>query len=270
MRLDGKTVLITGSGTGIGEATALRCAENGATVVSTDVDAEAAEATAASIREDGTDEQSSSSSHSTSSRENGEATSYELDVTDDDRFHEVVDEVAAERGLDVLVNNAGIGHPPSSVEDTDASVRDYVVDVNINGTWNGCHAALPVMKEQGSGSIVNMASVGGMLGFPYQSVYALTKAAVINFTRAVAAEAGPAGVRANAICPGFVDTQLSEAFFAGREDPEAAREETIEQYPLRRLGEPEEIADCVAFLASDAASFVTGHALTADGGFSSS
>ncbi len=253
MRLDDKTVLITGSGTGIGEETALRCAENGATVVSTDVDAEAAEATAASIREDG-----------------GEATSYELDVTDSDRFHEVVDEVAAERGLDALVNNAGIGHPPSSVEDTDASVRDYVVDVNVNGTWNGCHAALPVMKEQGSGSIVNMASVGGMVGFPYQSVYALTKAAVINFTRAVAAEAGPAGVRANAVCPGFVDTQLTEAFFAGREDPEAAREEMIEEYPLRRLGEPEEIADCVAFLASDAASFVTGHALTADGGFSSS
>jgi len=252
MRLDDKTVLITGSGTGIGESTALRCAEAGATVVSTDVDADAAEATAVSIRDDG-----------------GEATSFELDVTDGDRFHEVVDEVAAERGLDVLVNNAGIGHPPSSVEDTDASVRDYVVDVNINGTWNGCHAALPVMKEQGSGSIINMASVGGMLGFPYQSVYALTKAAVINFTRAVAAEAGPAGVRANAVCPGFVDTQLTEAFFAGREDPEAAREEMIEDYPLRRLGEPEEIADCVAFLASDAASFVTGHALTADGGYSS-
>jgi len=252
MRLDDKTVLITGSGTGIGEATALRCAEAGATVVSTDVDADASEETAASIREDG-----------------GEATSYELDVTDSDRFHEVVDEVAAERGLDALVNNAGIGHPPSSVEDTDASVRDYVVDVNINGTWNGCHAALPVMKEQGSGSIINMASVGGMLGFPYQSVYALTKAAVINFTRAVAAEAGPSGVRANAVCPGFVDTQLTEAFFAGREDPEAAREEMIEEYPLRRLGEPEEIADCVAFLASDAASFVTGHALTADGGYSS-
>ncbi|HMB51548.1 SDR family NAD(P)-dependent oxidoreductase [Natronoarchaeum rubrum] len=252
MRLDDKTVLITGSGTGIGESTALRCAEAGATVVSTDVDADAAEATAVSIRDD-----------------DGEATSFELDVTDGDRFHEVVDEVAAERGLDVLVNNAGIGHPPSSVEDTDASVRDYVVDVNINGTWNGCHAALPVMKEQGSGSIINMASVGGMLGFPYQSVYALTKAAVINFTRAVAAEAGPAGVRANAVCPGFVDTQLTEAFFAGREDPEAAREEMIEDYPLRRLGEPEEIADCVAFLASDAASFVTGHALTADGGYSS-
>src|SRR6056297_473867 len=252
MRLDDKTVLITGSGTGIGESTALRCAEAGATVVSTDVDADAAEATAVSIRDD-----------------DGEATSFELDVTDGDRFHEVVDEVAAERGLDVLVNNAGIGHPPSSVEDTDASVRDYVVDVNINGTWNGCHAALPVMKEQGSGSIINMASVGGMLGFPYQSVYALTKAAVINFTRAVAAEAGPAGVRANAVCPGFVDTQLTEAFFAGREDPEAAREEMIEDYPLRRLGEPEEIADCVAFLASNAASFVTGHALTADGGYSS-
>jgi len=252
MRLDDKTVLITGSGTGIGEATALRCADAGAAVVSTDVDAEAAEETAASIREDG-----------------GEATSYELDVTDGDRFHEVVEDVAAERGLDALVNNAGIGHPPSSVEDTDASVRDYVIDVNINGTWNGCHAALPVMKERGSGSIINMASVGGMLGFPYQSVYALTKAAVINFTRAVAAEAGPAGVRANAVCPGFVDTQLTEAFFAGREDPEAAREEMIEEYPLRRLGEPEEIADCVAFLASDAASFVTGHALTADGGYSS-
>jgi NAD(P)-dependent dehydrogenase (short-subunit alcohol dehydrogenase family) len=251
MGFDGKTVLITGSGSGIGRATALRFAEAGATVVSTDIDGDAAADAADAINEAG-----------------GEATSHELDVRDGDQFHEVVDNVIDDHGLDVLVNNAGVGHPPSRVEDTSDTARDYVIDVNINGTWNGCHAALPAFREQGSGAIVNVSSVAGKLGFPFQSVYAMTKAAIINFTRAVAAEAGPAGVRANAVCPGFVDTQLTDAYFAGREDPEAARKEMIEEYPLRRLGDPEEIADCIAFLASEQASFVTGHALTADGGFS--
>lgn len=251
MRLDGKTVFITGSGSGIGRASALRCAEEGATVISTDVDGDAAAETAEEIREAG-----------------GSADHYEFDVTDADAFAAAIEDTAETHGFDVLVNNAGIGQPPGKIEDVDESVLDYVIDVNLKGPWNGTHAALPIMKEQGSGTIVNMSSLAGKLGFPYQSVYALTKAAVINFTRATAAEAGPDGVRANAICPGFIDTQLTDAYFAGQSDPEAAREKMIQDYPLRRLGKAEEIADCVVFLASEESSFVTGHALTADGGYS--
>ena len=253
MRLDGKTVFITGAGSGIGRATAERCAEEGATVVTTDIDGDAAAETATAIEDDG-----------------GTAVSSELDVREGDAFAAAIDETAEEYGLDVLFNNAGVGHPPSRVEDTDDDVMEYVIDVNLRGTWNGCQAALPVMREQGSGAIVNMASLGGQIGFPYQSVYSLTKSAVISLTRTVATEVGPDGVRANAVCPGFVETQLADAFFAGHDDPEDARERMEQEYPLRRIGKPEEIADCVTFLASDEASFVTGHALTADGGYSTS
>ncbi|WP_254536888.1 SDR family NAD(P)-dependent oxidoreductase [Halomarina litorea] len=253
MRFDGKTVFITGAGAGIGEATALRAAEEGAHVVVTDVDREGAEATTTAIREAG-----------------GEAVTHELDVTNADRFHDLVQATDEKYGLDVLVNNAGTGHPPAYTEETDAETRDFVMDINVNGVWNGCHAALPIMKEQGSGSIVNVASLAALYGLPKQAVYSLTKGAVLNFTRAVAAEAGPKGVRANAVCPGFVNTDLGRQHWESKEDPEAAKQAMLRRYPLRRLGEPEEIADAICFLASDEASWVTGHGLVIDGGFSTS
>lgn len=250
MRLDDKTVLITGAGSGIGEATAKRCAEQGATVVATDINEESAAETADVIENEG-----------------GAAYAEEIDVREYDQFASVIEATHEEHGLDCLFNNAGVGHPPSSIEDTDPTIRDYVIDVNLKGVWNGCHAALPLFKEQESGAIVNMSSVAGQVGLPKQAVYSLTKGAVLNFTRAVAQEAGPYGVRANAVCPGFVDTPLTDAYFAGSDDPEQAREQMEQQYPLRRLGEPEEVADAVAFLLSDSASYITGHDLVVDGGY---
>jgi NAD(P)-dependent dehydrogenase (short-subunit alcohol dehydrogenase family) len=247
MRLDGETVFVTGAGAGIGEAIARRCAEEGAFVVVTDVDEAGAEATAAELEA---------------------AAAHRLDVTDGDRVHELVDEVAAEHGLDVMVNNAGIGHPPAVAEAVDTAVFEHVLDVNVRGVWHGTQAALPHLKEQGSGSVVNVASLAALYGLPRQAVYSLTKAAVLNFTRAVAAEAGRDGVRANAVCPGFVDTELGRAYFQHSSDPEAARERMLEQYPLGRLGEPGEVADAVVFLASEEASWITGHGLVIDGGFS--
>jgi len=253
MRFENDTVLITGAASGIGCETAKRCASEGAFVVVTDVDETGGEETVETIESgDGP----------------GSATFEPLDVTDAERFDELAVDVAEEHGLDVLVNNAGLGHPPASVEDVSPATRDYVIDVNVKGVWNGCHAALPVFKEQGSGAIVNVGSLASILGLPKQAAYSMTKGAVLNFTRAVAAEAGPYGVRANTVCPGFTDTPLTDQYFSGYDDPEAAREEMTQQYPLKRLGEPEEIADAIVFLASDEASFVTGHGLVVDGGFS--
>ncbi|SDK04013.1 SDR family NAD(P)-dependent oxidoreductase [Natronorubrum texcoconense] len=251
MRLADKTVVITGAASGIGEETAKRCAEEGARVVVTDVDTPGGEETVADIEDAG-----------------GVAEFRELDVTDSERFDEVVDGVAEEYGIDVIVNNAGTGHPGGSLEEVDDSVRDFVIDINIKGVWNGCAAALPHMKEQGHGSIVNVGSLASILGLPKQAAYSTTKAAVLNMTRTIAAEAGPYGVRANAVCPGFTETQMLDQYLATQDDPEAAQQAMAEDYPLKRLGKPEEIADSILFLASDEASFVTGHGLVVDGGFS--
>lgn len=253
MRLEGKTALVTGAASGIGEATALRFAEEGAHVIVTDIDSSGGPELVADIEDAG-----------------GEASFHELDVTDADRFEEVVETVVDDHGLDILVNNAGTGHPSSYVEDTDESMRDFVIDVNVKGVWNGCHAALPHMKEQGHGSIVNVGSLASIFGLPKQAAYSLSKGAVLNFTRAVAAEAGPHGVRANTVCPGFTDTPLLDQFLAMADDAEEAREKLRRDYPLKRLGEPEEIASCILFLASEEASWVTGHGLVVDGGYRTS
>jgi NAD(P)-dependent dehydrogenase (short-subunit alcohol dehydrogenase family) len=251
MDLDGKTVFVTGAAAGIGRAIAERCAAADGAVIVADVDSENGEETVSRIEAEGS-----------------EATFARLDVRNADAFEEVLD--GTTDTLDVLMNNAGIGHQPASLEDTDLDDRDRVMEINAMGMWNGCRAALPGMKARGTGAIVNVASLAGLIGLPTQAAYSLSKGAVVTFTKAIAAEAGPYGVRANVVCPGFIDTELGRAFFETRENPEQARERMEAQYPLKRLGEPEEVADCVRFLASDAASYVTGHALAVDGGYASS
>ena len=252
MRLEDQTVFVTGAGSGLGRRISYRAAEEGATVVVTDVDREGGEGTVEQVSETP-----------------GEAVFHELDVTDGGAFHDLVDAVAEEHGLDGIVNNAGIAHRAADAEELDAGELETVLDVNVRGVWNGCHAALPHLKAQGSGSIVNVASLAGFIGMPKQSVYSLSKGAVLNFTRAVAAEAGREGVRANAVCPGIVDTPLArQAFDAHGDDPEAVKERMARQYPLGRLGEPDDVAKPAVFLLSDDASWVTGHGLVIDGGYS--
>jgi NAD(P)-dependent dehydrogenase (short-subunit alcohol dehydrogenase family) len=254
MRLEDKTVFVTGAGSGIGRATAQRCAAEGATVIATDVDVDGGEETVAGI--DDADLQ-------------GSAVFQELDVTDAAAFESTVDAAAEEYGLDVIVNNAGVGQPKAPLEDVELGDRDQVFDVNAKGVWNGCRAAIPHLKEQESGAVVNVASLAGVIGQPYAAAYSFTKGGVTTLTKSIAVELGKHGVRANAVCPGFIDTPLVQQTLQERDDPEAARENLERQYALGRIGEPEEIAEAILFLASDEASFVTGHSLVVDGGFSS-
>jgi NAD(P)-dependent dehydrogenase (short-subunit alcohol dehydrogenase family) len=255
MRLEDSTVFVTGAASGLGREISLRAAREGAFVVATDVDSEGGPATVDHIED-----------------ENGRAVFHELDVTDGDAFRDLVDAVAEERGLDGIVNNAGTAHPAALAEDVSRSAFEYVLDVNVRGVWHGCQAALPHLKSnEDGGAIVNMASLAGVIGMARQSVYSLSKGAVLNFTRAVAAEAGSAGVRANAVCPGVVDTPMGQqVFHAYGDDPETARERLARQYPLGRLGEPEDVAGPVCFLLSEEAAWMTGHGLVVDGGFSCS
>ena len=245
-------MFVTGAGSGLGRRISYRAAEEGATVVVTDVDSAGGEETVAMASETP-----------------GEAVFRDLDVTDGAAFHDLVDAVAEEHGLDGIVNNAGVAHRAADTEDLDEGTLETVLDVNVRGVWHGCHAALPHLKAQGSGSIVNVASLAGFIGMPKQSIYSLTKGAVLNFTRAVAAEAGSEGVRANAVCPGIVDTPLArQAFDAYGEDSEAVKKRMARQYPLGRLGEPDDVAKPAVFLLSDDASWITGHGLVIDGGYS--
>jgi NAD(P)-dependent dehydrogenase (short-subunit alcohol dehydrogenase family) len=251
MRFEDQTVLITGAGSGIGRATALRVAEDGGFVVATDVDETGGTETVEQVEATG-----------------GEAVFHELDVTDAAAFDAVVETAIGEYGLDGIVNNAGIGHSPADTEDVTEDTFERVVDVNVRGVWNGCRAALPHFRSRGDGAIVNVGSLASFLGLPKQSVYSLTKGAVMNFTRAIAAEAGRDGVRANAVCPGFVETSLGDMHFESMSNPEKAKSQAERQYPLGRFAEPEEIADAIAFLLSEEASFITGHGLVVDGGYS--
>ncbi|WP_436347248.1 SDR family NAD(P)-dependent oxidoreductase [Natronorubrum sp. FCH18a] len=250
MRLEGKTAFITGAGSGLGREAAQLFAAEGATVVAADVDLEGVEETVDRIEEAGQT-----------------GTALELDVTDADAVHAAVDETVAEYGLDIMVNNAGVSHQRANVEDIGEDERDRIIDVNVKGVWNGCHAVIPHFKEQGAGAIVNTASLAGVIGAPQLGAYSLTKGAVVNFTRTVAAEVGPHGVRANAVCPGVTDTAMPRKNRT-EEEWEATKEEMSKYYPLKRLGRPEDIANAMLFLASDEADWITGQALIVDGGFS--
>lgn len=250
MEVTDQTVFITGAGSGLGRAAAIKFAEAGARIVGADVDLESAERTVELVDEAG-----------------GGASAVELDVRDADAFQSVVDATVEEYGLDVIVNNAGVVHDRANVETIDESELDRLIDVNVKGVWNGCRVAIPHFKRLESGRIVNTASLAGVIGSPQLSAYSLTKGAVVNFTRAIAAEVGPFGIRANAVCPAVTETPMARGDRSA-DEWEALEAELAQQYPLRRLGRPEDVANAMLFLASDASDWVTGHALVVDGGFS--
>jgi len=245
--IDGKTAFVTGGASGIGRATARRLAEEGADVVVADVDVAGGEETVRQVE--------------TAADADGQATFRELDVREYDAVKEALAAVAdGHGGLDVVFNNAGVGEDHSFLETTPEH-RDELVDVNLKGVWNGCHAAVPILDETGGGAIVNTASMAGWRPAPI-TTYALTKAAVLHFTRSVAGELAGYGVRINAVCPGLVDTAMTRTWYS-EEEREFMRRRTA----LDRWADPEEVAACVAFLASEDASYVTGRDIKVDAGF---
>jgi NAD(P)-dependent dehydrogenase (short-subunit alcohol dehydrogenase family) len=191
------------------------------------------------------------------------------DVSREDDVRSIVRDVLAEHGrVDILVNNAAV-----QVEALAADVRveDFhrIVDVNLLGCVLTCREVLPAMVAQGSGAIVNMSSVNAFSADALLPVYGATKAAIIGYTKSVAVAYGPHGIRANAICPGDVDTELNQAFFEAHADPAAFRSRVEREYPVRRIASTEEIARVAVFLASDDAAFVSGSAIVVDGGITS-
>jgi meso-butanediol dehydrogenase / (S,S)-butanediol dehydrogenase / diacetyl reductase len=247
-RLDGKVALVTGAASGIGAACARRFAEEGATVAGLDLSARGDEAWEAAV--------------ATAPASFLRA----ADVCDEDAVRAAIGEVRTRLGrLDVVVNGAGIagGGPVHLVE---LEQWNRVIGVNLTGTFLVCKHAVAVMLEQGSGSIVNVASIEGMEGSEGGSSYNASKGGVVLLTRNMAMDYARRGIRANAVCPGFVETPLLRAVFDDMGLGEF-KARVADAHQLGRLGQPEEIANAALFLASDEASFVTGHALVVDGGY---
>jgi NAD(P)-dependent dehydrogenase (short-subunit alcohol dehydrogenase family) len=250
-RLTGKTALITGAGSGIGRATAMRFAEEGAAVAVVDLRADAAEETADKITADG-----------------GRAVAVAADVTEAAAIERAVAMAVEVFGrLDVLYNNAGVDST-GSVADADEADWDRCFAVNVKGTFLASRAAVPHLERDGGGSIVNQGSVAALVGVPGFAAYCAAKGAVVALTRSMAVDLAPRGIRVNVICPGTVYTPLMEPLLRRRGDGdlEAGLAKTIAKYPIGRLGTPEEIAEAALWLASPESSFATGTVLTVDGG----
>lgn len=243
----GRTVLITGASRGIGEATARLMAAQGAHVLVSSRKADGVEAVAGSIRDAG-----------------GQATGIPCHVGDADAVEAVFERIASEFGrLDVLVNNAATNPHFGHIVETPLSMLDKTVQVNIRGFFHMSQKAALMMKEQGGGAIVNTSSINGERPAPYQGIYSITKAAVISMTQAFAKECAGWKVRVNAVLPGLTDTRFAQALTSS----ERMLNMILPLIPMGRIAQPEEIAPAIAFLASDAASYITGACLPVDGGF---
>lgn len=246
-KLSGKTAVITGASSGNGRAIARRFAEEGANI------------TVADIRDD--PRMGGEPTHELITAAGGNAQFVECDVSSVEDLQATVDATVETYGsLDIMVNNAGVERQ-LPLEDADEEDYDWLMDINLKGVYFGSQAAIQQMGDQDSGGVViNMSSIGGICGLEDSSLYCTSKGGVTNLTRQLAVEHGENDIRVNALNPGFIETAMT------MEDGETAGD-ILDQTPLGRAGQPEEVADAALFLASDESSFITGHNLVMDGGF---
>jgi NAD(P)-dependent dehydrogenase (short-subunit alcohol dehydrogenase family) len=251
IRLDGRVAVVTGAAGVIGTATIRLLAERGARIVAVDRREEDLKAAIADLPA------------------SAQALAVAADVTREDEVADYV-RITTDRfgSIEVFFNNAGIEGEVKSICDYPLETFRKVIDVNVVGVFLGMKHVLPVMLKQNKGSIINTASIAGLLGSPHIAAYSASKHAVIGLTKSAAWECTSTGVRVNCVCPGMIDSRMLSNIIAGRNPGNApvANERLVERVPARRLGQASEVASIVAFLASDEASYVSGSAYTVDGG----
>ena len=243
-RVAGKVVLVTGAGSGIGRATATLLAEEGATVIATDVNQAGGQETVRKI--------------------GAKARFVAHDTSKETDWQRVIDDILAREGrLDGLVNNAGISGPfPSTFETETVEQWQRILSVNVQGVFLGCKHAVPALRKAGGGSIVNVSSLAAFLGTPKLAAYGASKGAVRQFTKSVAIDCAKHRIRCNSVHPGIIQTPMGDTVMPD----EKARERSLRSVPLRVLGEPRDIAYGILYLVSDESRFVTGSELVIDGG----
>jgi len=247
-RLQGKVALVTGGSSGIGRASALAFAREGAKVVVVDVNVEGGLETAQIIKQSG-----------------GEAIFVSANVSNAVEVERMVNKaIETYSRLDFAHNNAGIGGVPAPIVECTEEDWDRIMNINLKGVWLCMKYEIIYMLKHGGGAIVNTASVAGLVGFDRTPAYAASKHGVVGLTKSAALTYANTGIRINALCPGFTQTAMLERLIEGDPQRKALR---IAQTPVGRLGTPEDMAEAVVWLCSDGASFVTGHTLVVDGGF---
>ena len=246
---ENKVALVTGAASGLGLATAKAFAEAGAAVVLADWNESAAQTAAKELADKG---------HKT--------LAIRCDVSDDDQVEATVKQTVATFGqLDAAYNNAGVQNILAETADTTRDDYDRVMGINLRGVWSCMKFELQQMRQQGSGAIVNCSSLGGLVGGAERGIYHAAKHGVIGFTKSAALEYAARGIRINAVCPGLIQTPMSDRMVAEGQGP--ALKAIEKSIPMGRVGRPEEIADAVLWLCSSAASYVTGQSISVDGGF---
>lgn len=252
MRLKGKVAIVTGGNSGIGQATAILFAREGARVVIAAQNSASGHQTVDMIKAFG-----------------GEAIFIQTDISKELEVRSMIMQVIVKfKRIDILFNNAGIDLTKPVTETTEEELQ-RVIDVNLKGVFFGCKYAIPYMLKNKSGSIINTASAAGVIGMPNLAAYSASKGAVISLTKQTAIEYAGQGIRVNALCPGAVMTPMLRRYIDMAPNPLAVEEQMASVHPMKRVGKPEEIANAALFLASDESSFVTGQAICVDGGLTS-